>query len=125
MHPTVTPACILVVEDETFIRMDAVEIIRAAGFDILEATNADQAIRMLELHSSIQLIFTDIDMPGSMNGLGLVAAVRDGWPPVRIIATSGYFKVKAGDLPSDARFISKPYQPAQLINAIRELTAAA
>lgn len=116
---------ILVVEDETFTRMDVVEILRAAGFDIVEAANADEAIQMLERNSGIHLVFTDIDLPGSMNGLKLAAAVRDRWPPVRIIATSGHFKIQLGDLPAGARFISKPYQPAQIISAIRELTSAA
>jgi CheY-like chemotaxis protein len=120
-----TPIRILVVEDEPLIRMDVAEILRAAKFDILEAANADEAIKMLERYSDIRLIFTDIDMPGSMNGLKLVAAVRDRWPPVRIIATSGHFKVQAGDLPADALFISKPYQPAQIINAVRRLTSTA
>jgi two-component system, response regulator PdtaR len=125
MHSITAPIRILVVEDEAFIRMDAVEILRAAGFDILEAANADEAIQLLERHADIRLIFTDIDMPGSMNGLKLAAAVRNRWPPVRIIATSGHFKVQAGDLPADARFISKPYKPAQIIGAVRELTGAA
>lgn len=117
------PIRVLVVEDEMFTRMDVVEMLRGAGFDVLEATNADEAIQMLERNSDIRLIFTDVDMPGSMNGLKLAAAVRDRWPPVRIIATSGHFKIKAGDLPADARFISKPYQPAQIISAVRELTS--
>ncbi len=119
---TTLPMHVLVVEDETFVRMDVVEMLREAGFDILEAANADEAIQMLERDSDIRLVFTDIDMPGSMNGLKLAAAVRDRWPPVRIIATSGHFKIKAGDLPADARFIPKPYQSAQIISAIRELT---
>jgi CheY-like chemotaxis protein len=119
-----SPIRILVVEDEAFIRMDAVEILCAAGFSILEAANANEALQMLERHSDIRLLFTDIDMPGSMNGLKLVAAVRDRWPPVSIIATSGHCKVQAGDLPADARFFSKPYQPAQIIRAVRDLTGA-
>jgi CheY-like chemotaxis protein len=114
---------ILVVEDETFIRMDVVEMLRAAGFHVLEATNAYEAIQMLERNSDVRVIFTDIDMPGSMNGLKLAAAVRDRWPPVSIIATSGHFEIQAGDLPADARFIPKPYQSAQIISAIRELTS--
>jgi two-component system, response regulator PdtaR len=114
---------VLVVEDEAFIRMDVVDMLRAAGFDILEAANADEAILLLESHSNIRLIFTDIDMPGSMNGLKLAAAVRERWPPIRIIATSGHFKVRAGDLPADARFIPKPYMPVQIIDAIYELTS--
>ena len=124
MHFIPSPIRVLVVEDETFTRMDVVETLRAVGFDILEATNADEAIEMLERDSDIRLIFTDIDMPGSMNGLKLAAAVRDRWPPIRIIVTSGHFKVQAGDLPADARFISKPYQPTQIFSAIRELTMA-
>lgn len=119
-----SPTRILVVEDETFIRMDVAEMLRAAGFDILEAANADEAIHLLESHSDIGLIFTDIDMPGSMNGLKLAAAVRDRWPPVKIIATSGHFKVQAGDLPADAIFLHKPYQQAQIVRAIRELTTS-
>lgn len=123
--PLITsPIRVLIVEDETFIRMDVVEMLRAAGFDTVEATNADEAIQILERDSGIRLIFTDIDMPGSMNGLKLAAAVRERWPPVKIIATSGHFKLRAGDLPADALFFSKPYQPAQIIKAVRELTSA-
>ena len=122
--PSITaPIRVLVVEDETFTRMDVVEMLRAAGFDILEAINADEAIQMLERDPAIRLIFTDIDMPGSMNGLKLAAVIRERWPPVKIIATSGHFKVQAGDLPADARFFPKPYQPAQIISAVRELTS--
>jgi CheY-like chemotaxis protein len=122
--PMVTaPIQVLVVEDEAFIRMDVVDMLRAAGFNILEAANADEAILLLERHSNVRLIFTDIDMPGSMNGLKLAAAVRNRWPPIRIIATSGHFKIRAGDLPADARFIPKPYNPVQIIDAIHELTS--
>jgi CheY-like chemotaxis protein len=116
------PIRVLVVEDETFTRMDAVEMLREAGLDVLEATNADEAIQILEGNSDISLVFTDIDMPGSMNGLKLAAAVRNRWPPVRIIATSGHFDIQAGDLPPDARFFSKPYQAAHILSAVRELT---
>ncbi|PDT72272.1 hypothetical protein CO683_03890 [Bradyrhizobium ottawaense] len=104
--------------------MDVVDMLRAAGFGILEATNADEAMRMLERNSDVRHIFTDIDMPGSMNGLKLAAAVMDRWPPIRIIATSGHFKIQAGDLPADERFIPKPHKPVQVINAIDELTSA-
>ncbi|MBA4033465.1 MAG: hypothetical protein C0480_02510 [Bradyrhizobium sp.] len=123
MPLTTLPMRILVVEDETFIRMDVVEMLRAAGFHVLEATNAYEAIQMLERNSDVRVIFTDIDMPGSMNGLKLAAAVRDRWPPVSIIATSGHFEIQAGDLPADARFVPKPYQSEQIISAIRDLTS--
>lgn len=116
---------VLVVEDEIFIRMDVVDTLLGAGFEVLEANDADEAIQLLEVDLTIRLIFTDIDMPGSMNGLKLAAAVRDRWPPVKIIATSGRFKIQAGDLPAGALFLPKPCQPAQIINAIRELTTVA
>jgi CheY-like chemotaxis protein len=119
------PIRVLVVEDETFTRMDAVEMLREAGLDVLEATNADEAIQILERKSDVRLVFTDIDMPGSMNGLKLAAAVRNRWPPVRIIATSGHFDIREGDLPPDARFFTKPYQPSQILTAVRELTIMA
>src|SRR3954447_23770459 len=117
------PIRVLVVEDEAFIRMDVVDVLRAAGFEVLEATNAEEAIQMLECNSDVRLVFTDIDMPGSMNGLKLAAAVRNRWPPVRIIATSGHVKIRAGDLTAGALFFPKPYQPLQIIDAIRELTS--
>ena len=96
LNPTVR---ILVVEDETFVRMDAVEMLRTAGFDVLEAVNAKEAIQMLERNSDIRLIFTDIDMPGSMNGLKLAAAVRDRWPPVGSSPLRGISKYKPETFP--------------------------
>jgi CheY-like chemotaxis protein len=123
MPPRIAPIRVLVVEDETFIRIDAVELLDAAGFDMLEAGSADEAIRILESEPAIQLVFTDIEMPGSMSGLALAAVVSERWPTVGIIATSGHFKVQAGDLPDRARFFTKPYQPAQIIDAVHELTA--
>ena len=116
---------ILVVEDETFIRLDAVDILETGGFDVVEAVNADEAILMLERYPDIRLVFTDIDMPGSMNGLLLAAAVRNRFPPIKIIATSGHLKVQVDDLPAGSKFITKPYQPSEVINTVRELTSAA
>src|SRR3954449_9355333 len=103
------PIRVLVVEDEAFIRMDVVDVLRAAGFEVLEATNAEEAIQMLECNSDVRLVFTDIDMPGSMNGLKLGAAAGARCPPVRIVAPRGHVKIRAGDLPADARLIPKPY----------------
>jgi two-component system, response regulator PdtaR len=82
-------ALVLIVEDELLIRLDAVDMIEAAGFDVIQAANADEAITILEARSDIQLVFTDVQMPGSMDGLKLAAAVRGRWPPIKIVATSG------------------------------------
>ena len=78
---------VLIVEDEFLLRMNAVEMIREAGFEVVEAGNADEAIAILE-NQDIRVVFTDIQMPGSMDGLKLAAAVRSRWPPIKIIATS-------------------------------------
>jgi CheY-like chemotaxis protein len=113
---------VLVVEDELLIRTHAAGIIEESGFDVIEASNADQAIAILEVRSDIAVLFTDIQMPGSMDGLKLAAAVRGRWPPIQIVATSGFVHVRPGDLPEGGRFLSKPYNPTQLTATLRELT---
>lgn len=100
---------VLVVEDEAVLRMIAVDLVENAGFEAIEASNADEAVRILEARSDIRIVFTDIDMPGSMNGLKLATMVRDRWPPVEIIVTSGHFFPQAGALPDRSLFFPKPY----------------
>jgi CheY-like chemotaxis protein len=102
--------------------MDAVDMIRAAGFDVVEAENADEAIFILEHRFDISVVFTDIHMPGSMDGLKLAAAIRGRWPPIKIIATSGLLKICNGGLPSGSHFLPKPYSSSQIVGALRELT---
>ena len=114
---------VLIVEDEFLLRMDAVDMIEAAGFEVVEAANADQAIEILEARSDITVIFTDIQMPGSMDGLKLARAVRGRWPPIKIVATSGHVHVGKTDLPEGGRFLAKPYSPAQVTGVLRELTS--
>ena len=114
---------VLIVEDEFLLRMDAAEIIAAAGFEVLEAGNADEAIEILEARRDITVVFTDIQMPGSMDGLKLARAVRGRWPPIKIVATSGRLDVAEQDLPEGGRFLPKPYSPVQVKGVLRELTA--
>ena len=113
---------VLVVEDEFLIRMHAAEMIEEAGFEVVEASNADEAVAILEARLDVAVVFTDIQMPGSMNGLKLAMAVRGRWPPIHIVTTSGLIDVRTGDLPQGARFLPKPYSPAQIIGTLRELT---
>jgi CheY-like chemotaxis protein len=115
---------VLIVEDEFLLRMDAVDMITAAGFEVVEAGNADQAIDILETRRDITVVFTDIQMPGSMDGLKLARAVRGRWPPIKIVATSGHVNVSESDLPEGGRFLSKPYSPMQITGVLRELTDA-
>ena len=116
---------VLIVEDDFLLRMDAAEMIKAAGFEVIEAGNADQAIEVLEARPDITVVFTDIQMPGSMDGLKLARAVRGRWPPIKIIATSGRLHVDEVDLPEGGRFLPKPYSHAQVTRVLRELTTAA
>ena len=121
--PTQRPI-ILIVEDEFLIRMHAAELIKQEGYEVVEAGNADEAIAILECRSDIHVVFTDIRMPGSMDGLKLARAVRNSWPPVKIIATSGHHVFRDGDLPEDSVFLRKPYNAAIIAQTLREVTAA-
>jgi CheY-like chemotaxis protein len=112
---------VLVVEDEFLLRMDATDMITAAGFDVVEAVDADAAIEILEARDDVAVIFTDIQMPGSMDGLKLARAVRGRWPPIKIIATSGVH-IGEIDLPEGGRFLPKPYSSAQVTGMLRQLT---
>jgi CheY-like chemotaxis protein len=118
-------AVVLIVEDDFLLRIDAAEMIKVAGFEVVEAGNADQAIEVLEARPDITVVFTDIQMPGSMDGLKLAQAVRGRWPPIKIMATSGRLNVGEIDLPEGGRFLPKPYSHAQVTRVLRELTAAA
>src|SRR5258707_13252913 len=113
---------VLIVEDEFLLRMDAVDMIAAAGFEVVEAANADQAIDILEARRDITVVFTDIQMPGSMDGLKLARAVRGRWPPIKIVATSGHVGVRETDLPEGGRFLPKPYSSTEVTGVLRELT---
>jgi two-component system, response regulator PdtaR len=112
---------ILVVEDDVLIRLATRDRIEAAGFTVYDAYNANEAIQLLEAHPHISLVFTDVDMPGSMDGVRLAHCVRERWPPVRIIVTSGFQHVTPEELPSGSLFLSKPYMPEQLTQHIQSL----
>jgi CheY-like chemotaxis protein len=114
-------AAVLIVEDEPLIRMGAVSLIEDAGFEVYEAGSAEAAIALIELHDEIALIFTDVDMPGSMDGLKLAHYVRGRWPPIKIIVTSGHVKVDDESLPAGALFIPKPYDAAEITHKVREM----
>jgi two-component system, response regulator PdtaR len=112
---------VLIVEDEFLVRMDTRAALDMAGFDVLEAGDADEAIAILSARNDIRLIFTDVQMPGSMDGLKLAHFVRDRWPPVKVVATSGHARVTDSDLPEGVRFVPKPYSAAEITATLREL----
>lgn len=115
------PALILVVEDEPILRLAAMDMVEAAGFGAIEARNADEAVAILERRSDVRIVFTDIDMPGSMDGMKLAAAIRDRWPPIKIVLTSGHCAPDLSGLPAGTRFFEKPYNDRRVIDAMRAL----
>ena len=115
------PPVVLVVEDEPLLRMLAIELVEEAGFIAIEAEDADQAVILLESRADIALLFTDIHMPGSMDGLKLAHAVRDRWPPIKILVVSGKQRPQLSDLPPNSCFVEKPYQTSALVEELRSL----
>ncbi|CAM5467275.1 Sensor kinase CckA [Frigidibacter albus] len=101
---------VLVVEDSPIIRMGAVDLVLLAGYEALEARDADEAIRILESRADIDLVFTDVQMPGTMDGLKLSHYIRDRWPPVKLIVASGNAILEESSLPAGSRFFPKPYR---------------
>jgi two-component sensor histidine kinase/CheY-like chemotaxis protein len=112
---------VLVVEDELVLRMRAVDIVEDAGFNAVEANNADQALAILESRSDISLLFSDIQMPGSMDGLKLAHAVHERWPSIKIILVSGQVKLSDTERPPDSRFFGKPLEVKQMIAELQEM----
>lgn len=116
-----TRPAVLIVEDEPLIRMEAVDMIEDAGFRTYAAASADRAIALMEQHADIGILFTDIDMPGSMDGLKLAAHVRDRWPSAAIIIASGIVEVETLVLPEGASFFPKPYLNSQIAAALTQM----
>lgn len=114
-----TKLLVLVVEDEPIIRMSTVAMIEDAGYDAVEAADADEAIALLERWPEIRVVVSDIEMPaGSMDGLKLVHAVRERWPPVILILASGRVSPRVDEMPSDTVFLRKPYAEDDLLNIL-------
>jgi CheY-like chemotaxis protein len=122
---SIVPAVVLVVEDEMILRMRAVDMVEDAGYTSVEAVDADEAVAILESRSDIALMFTDIQMPGSMDGLRLAHAVRERWPPIKIILVSGQLKAANIDIPADSRFFGKPLEDQEMIAEMRDMVGHA
>src|SRR6195256_4434168 len=120
LHHSAVPAVVLVVEDEMLLRMRAVDMVEDAGYTPVEAVDADQAVAILESRADIALLFTDIQMPGSMDGLGLAHSVHERWPPIKIIMVSGQLKLANIDIP-DSRFFGKPLEAGEMIAELRSM----
>jgi two-component sensor histidine kinase/CheY-like chemotaxis protein len=123
MAPGVTVALptVLIVEDEMVLRMRAVDIVEDAGYNPVEAVNADDALAILESRSDIELLFTDIQMPGSIDGLKLAYAVHERWPMIKIMIVSGQLKLTDADKPADSRFFGKPLDVKHMVTQMQDM----
>lgn len=111
---------VLVVEDEVLVRMDVSSSLSDQGFNVYEARDAGEAMSILESGKRIQVLFTDVEMPGAMDGLALSAVVHARWPTLKIIVTSGHRTVRREHLPEGAVFFPKPYDPRRIAKAIED-----
>lgn len=119
------PVVILVAEDDTLIRMMAVDALTDAGFSVIEAAHADDALSILTARAdAVRALFTDIHMPGELNGLALAHHVRGHWPWIALLVASGKARPTAEEMPAGTRFLSKPYDPNHVVRHVRELVDA-
>jgi CheY-like chemotaxis protein len=115
---------VLLVEDEFFVRQTLVDILREAEVWVVEAQDADEAFELLRSRADVAAVLTDVNMPGSMNGFEFARLVRQGWPEVGVLVISGQADPGPSDLPSHAAFLRKPFCPAAMMKALREVIAA-
>jgi DNA-binding NtrC family response regulator len=115
------PVAVLVVEDEVLLRLVTADILEDAGFHVIEAHDAQEARILLEERPDVQVVFTDWNMPGEIDGLGLAHLVSKRWPEIGIIVTSGKMHPAPGDIPAGVGFLAKPYLPWALIKEIETL----
>lgn len=119
------PHVVLVVEDEMLLRMKVVDMVEDAGYVAVEAVDADEAMAVLQSRSDIALLLTDVQMPGSMNGLELARVVHARWPPIKIILASGQLKLSGSEIPLDSRFFGKPLKSDEIIAEMRDMLGRA
>jgi DNA-binding NtrC family response regulator len=110
---------VLVVEDDPLLRLAAASNVEQSGSRVLTAANADEALSVLENNPDVSVLFTDVDMPGSMDGVALSEVVHKRWPHIKFIVVSGHTCIADEDLPDDGRFVSKPYYPSAIQAALR------
>ena len=121
---SLSTAVVLVVEDSPLILMGALDLVASAGFEGIGATSADEAIAILEVRADIHLVFTDVEMPGSIDGVKLAHYIRNRWPPIRLIVASGRTILEENQLPTGSKFFSKPYDNDTIVKEMSRMLAA-
>lgn len=119
---TSAPTTVLIVDDEDLVRLVGSDILQDGGYHVLEASNAAEALERLEGTGEVRVLFTDVNMPGTPDGLGLAKLVNERWPSVRILVASGNVQPRTEDLPVDGLFLSKPYRAEDLLALMRTLS---
>jgi CheY-like chemotaxis protein len=118
--PAKSRPVVLIVEDEPFVRLTGADLLAEAGFEVLEAGNADEAMRILEVTPEVRVVFSDVEMPGSLDGLGLARNICQRWPSIGIVLTSGH-RIRAETIPREGKFLAKPYDGQVLVRHIEEI----
>jgi DNA-binding NtrC family response regulator len=121
MTTDITNHRLLVVEDDGLIRLELVDTLEEMGYAVIDAANADEALRVLEGNEDISAVLTDIDMPGSVNGLGLANIVYERWPPLKVVVISGRYSPSDGMMPPGAKFVTKPVSERMIEQALTEV----
>lgn len=115
---------VAIVEDEPIVRDIAMVELEDRGFSVVDFATADAALPYLEKNGgAVSLVVTDVQMPGAVNGLELVALLRRWWPQLKVLVTSGGPLVNPSLLPPTARFLSKPWRPADMASRVQEIVA--
>jgi CheY-like chemotaxis protein len=120
-RPLNSKAAILVVEDEALIRLWAADLLEENGFSVLEAKDAEAALKVLQSRPDVKLLFTDVQMPGSLNGIELAREVHARWPHVLLVITSGRERPMRAEIPDDGRFVAKPYSAEELLGHVNDM----
>lgn len=123
MNARFTPprTVVLFVEDEPLVRMLGTDVLEDAGFGVVEAGTGDEALERLEAHPEVDVLFTDVRMPGSLDGVQLARIVHDRRPDVRLVVASAHARLRAEDLPDNGRFVPKPYRADEIVEIIRDI----
>jgi len=122
--PKEPSSVVLVVEDETLLRLYAADLLEDAGFEVVEAKNATDALDVMQTRPDVRVLFTDVQMPGPLDGIDLARKVHEQWPNVRLLITSGNRRPAQADISEYSRFLAKPYQPKDVIGEIDALARA-
>ena len=122
---TSPPALVLVVDDEAVLRLIAADVLEDSGFRVVEAEDAEAALRVLTDYPGVRVLFTDINMPGALDGLDLAQEVHARWPDIKLVVTSGRPRPTDKQIPDDGRFVAKPYSPDALVEVIRRAISEA